>query len=104
MVMGYGDMESPSSVALVAANEQMHEAMLVSISCDHTVDFVRQMVPHHKAAIEMCSILLSEASTADVYLDELCANITRVQRAEVAWMELWLHERGHPVHTCRAAL
>ena len=30
-----------------------------------------------------------EGTTPDAYLEALCVNITRVQRAEIAWMSLW---------------
>ena len=46
----------------------------------------------------MCAVL-SESPEADGQLLELCTNITRVQWAEVAWMEKWLVARGHAVHS-----
>merc|ERR1719440_2135596 len=38
---------------------------------------------------------MSGGGNLDPYLVELCANITRLQRAEIAWMSEWLENRGH---------
>ena len=46
----------------------------------------------------MCEVLERHSPSADGFLESLCANITRVQRAEVAWLEAWLAARGHAVH------
>lgn len=124
MFMGCGELEAAE--AFVEANHRMHSGMTVSLTCDHTVDFVRAMIPHHKGAIAMCDVLgiegrrrrsgatgghdhgdghhdeggeaaEEEQAAPDPFLAELCANITRVQRAEIAWMSQWLSERGHAV-------
>jgi len=91
MSMGCGNLAAAKPY--VDANMLMHTSMAVSLTCTHTVDFVRAMIPHHKGAIAMCEVLVSE----DAYLVELCVNITRVQRAEVAWMSQWLDARDHAV-------
>merc|ERR1719161_591590 len=51
------------------------------------------MIPHHAGAVEMCEILRAHAHL-DTYLDALCVNVTRVQRAEISWMSQWLNARG----------
>ena len=91
MSMGCGNLAAAKPY--VDANMLMHTNMAVPLTCMHTVDFVRAMIPHHKGAIAMCEVLVSE----DAYLVELCVNITRVQRAEVAWMSQWLDARDHAV-------
>ena len=42
------------------------------------------MMPHHAGAVEMCAVLQDSIGDADAYLTELCANVTRTQRAEIA--------------------
>ncbi len=42
-----GDTSSPSSVAFIEANHAIYAGMGIRISCDHSVDFVRSMIPHH---------------------------------------------------------
>ena len=91
MSMGCGNLAAAKPY--IDANMLMHTNMAVPLTCTHTVDFVRAMIPHHKGAIAMCEVLVSE----DAYLVELCVNITRVQRAEVAWMSQWLEARDHVV-------
>ena len=86
-----GFVSTPSASAFIDLNHKMHALMAIEYSCDHSVDFVRMMVPHHAGAIEMCDILLE--TTKDDYLIELCGNITLTQRAEIAWMHDWLISR-----------
>ncbi|CAE8714208.1 unnamed protein product [Polarella glacialis] len=99
---GCGNLTCPSSKAFMAANAEMHKVMVVRLGCMHEVDFVRQMLPHHAGAIEMCNILNKTTQLSDPYLIELCFNITRAQRAELAWMSEWLLNRSQPLSaTCQ---
>ena len=91
MLESCGQLAYPAAVEIIEANNKMHSAMAVDISCDHAVDFVRGMLPHHEGAIAMCNVLMN--TTADDYLIELCGNITLTQHAEIAWMRLWLDSR-----------
>ena len=84
-----------SSAALIELNNKMMALMAVEYSCDHSVDFIRQMIPHHAAAIEMCDIVVE--ITEDEYLVELCNNVTLFQKAEISWMYEWLSERDTSV-------
>jgi len=94
-----------SSKRFIHANNEMHGAMAVKLGCQHSVDFVRSMIPHHAGAVVMCDILadtMAATRTQDTYLTALCANITRVQRAEIAFMHQWLDGRGMAVSaTCQ---
>ncbi|CAE7278654.1 unnamed protein product [Symbiodinium natans] len=103
MVMGCGDMSCQSSKDFMAANHEMHMAMMVDITCEHSVDFMRGMIPHHAGAILMCQVLANAtAGDPDPFLEELCANITAVQYSEMAWMSGWLRSNGKPVvATCQ---
>uniref|UniRef100_A0A7S1NL07 DUF305 domain-containing protein n=1 Tax=Eutreptiella gymnastica TaxID=73025 RepID=A0A7S1NL07_9EUGL len=98
---GCGNTTTWSSQAFIAANRDMHSGMAINYTCDHSVDFIRQMIPHHAAAIVMCEILsnatvggTTATAQPDAYLTELCANITQAQRAEIAWLSAWLAGRG----------
>merc|ERR1711971_534741 len=54
------------------------------------------MVPHHAGAVAMCEVL-HKSAVEDTYLSELCANITRVQRSEIAFLSEWLAARDKKV-------
>lgn len=90
-----GFTDTPQSQAYIELNHKMHDLMAVEYSCNHSVDFVRMMISHHAAAIEMCDIVLE--TTMDDFLNNLCANITLTQRAEIAWMHDWLTSRDYAV-------
>lgn len=94
MAESCGNLSTSTSQRLVEVNHKMHEKMAVKYSCDHSLDFTRQMAPHHAGAIDMCAILME--TTEDAYLIELCDNITLTQRAEIVWMSEWLEARDHP--------
>ena len=90
-----GNISKTSSERLIQVNHKMHDLMAVEYSCDHSVDFVRMMLPHHAGAVDMCDILVE--TTEDDYLIELCNNITLTQRAEISWMYQWLSERDEAI-------
>jgi uncharacterized protein (DUF305 family) len=92
MMESCGLVAYPSAVGLIEANQKMHSGMAIDVSCDHSVDFVRGMLPHHEGAIAMCDVLME--TTSDVYLVELCGNVTVSQYAEIAWMREWLENRN----------
>jgi len=105
MKHGCGETAAASSKEFIKANTDMHGGMGVRFSCDHSVDFTRSMIPHHAGAIAMCNILAKHTSAdPDANLNMLCANITRIQRTEIAWMSEWLSKRSHhrtaPCITC----
>ena len=94
-----GNLSTPSSQQFLAVNHKMHELMAVEYSCNHSLDFVRMMMPHHAAAVDMCDTLLD--TTQDEYLIGFCNNITMTQRAEVTWMYEWLEARDYePIAPC----
>jgi uncharacterized protein (DUF305 family) len=97
-----GNSTALSSEKLIEVNYKMHDLMAkISYSCDHRLDFVRMMLPHHAGAVDMCGILME--TTDDDYLIALCDNITATQRAEIAWMAEWLAARDlAPTAPCEA--
>jgi uncharacterized protein (DUF305 family) len=86
-----GNTTATSSVHFIHVNHVMHNGMTVKLSCDHSVDFVRMMIPHHAGAVAMCSVLQPYA--VDAFVTKLCANIERTQKAEIEWMHEWLEQR-----------
>merc|ERR1711998_582668 len=60
---GCGHTSSPSSKQFIELNYKMHFGMAVNFSCNHAVDFVRAMIPHHAGAVAMCEVLANHSGT-----------------------------------------
>ncbi len=79
---------------LLSSMDKMHSDMaLVKTSGDDDVDFVRLMLPHHQAAIEMAKTLL--ANGKDPQIRRLAQEIITDQQSEIELMQLWLKEHEH---------
>ena len=91
-----GELSSSNWSELLATMEKMHADMaLVKTSGDDDVDFVRLMLPHHQAAIEMAKTLL--ANGKDPQMRRLAQEIITDQQSEIELMQLWL--KGHEHRT-----
>ena len=78
---------------LISSMDKMHHAMSsVSPSRDTDEDFVRLMIPHHQAAIDMArtELLLGK----NPQLHRLAQEIITDQQSEIDLMELWLKKHG----------
>ena len=76
-----------------AIMDRMHAAMAeAAASGDPDIDFVRGMIPHHQAAVEMAEVQLRYGS--DPANRELALHIIEEQRREIDAMREWLRERG----------
>ena len=74
--------------------QKMHADMaVVKTSGDDDVDFVRLMLPHHQAAIDMAKTLL--ANGKDPQMRRLAQEIITDQQSEIELMQLWLREHEH---------
>jgi len=84
--------ESDSAWAeLQSSMEKMHLAMhSVAASGNSDVDFVRLMVPHHHAAIDMAKTQLLYGK--DPQMRRLAQEIIADQQSEIDLMNLWLKE------------
>jgi uncharacterized protein (DUF305 family) len=70
----------------------MHTAMAsVPPTGDNDVDFVRLMLPHHQAAIDMAKTLLAYGQ--DPQMRRLAQEIITDQQSEIELMQLWLRQR-----------
>lgn len=86
---------SPDWSELMGRMEKMHVAMgSVERSGDSDVDFVRLMLPHHQAAIDMAKTQLMYGK--DPQMRRLAQEIITDQESEIQLMQLWLkqHEPG----------
>ena len=83
----------PAWTAMNATMEKMHAAMAaVEPSGNSDVNFVRLMLPHHQAAIEMAKTQLLYGK--DPQMRRLAQEIVTDQQSEIQLMQLWLKQRG----------
>jgi uncharacterized protein (DUF305 family) len=84
--------EQPEWSELVASMDRMHSSMgSVKSSGDNDVDFVKLMLPHHQAAIEMAKAQLVYGK--DTQIRRLAQEIITDQQSEIELMQLWLKQR-----------
>src|SRR5437016_9471055 len=77
---------------LIASMDKMHMAMgAVKPSGDNDVDFVRLMLPHHQAAIDMAKTQLLYGK--DAQMRRLAQEIITDQQLEIELMHRWLKQR-----------
>jgi uncharacterized protein (DUF305 family) len=83
---------NPDWSELLGSMEKMHLAMgSVERSGDSDVDFVRLMLPHHQAAIDMARTQLMYGK--DSQMRRLAQEIITDQESEIQLMQLWLNGR-----------
>ena len=70
----------------------MHKDMNIDYTGDADVDFVKGMIPHHQAAIDMAKIELQYGK--DPETRKLAEQIIAAQEAEIAGMQAWLKTKG----------
>jgi uncharacterized protein (DUF305 family) len=77
---------------LIASMDKMHMAMgEVKQSGDNDVDFVRLMLPHHQAAIDMAKTQLLYGK--DPQMRRLAQEIITDQQLEIELMQRWLKQQ-----------
>jgi hypothetical protein len=108
----YAETQAPSSQPnadpnwseLVATMDKMHMAMeAVEYSGNSDFDFVRLMLPHHQAAVDMAKTQLLHGK--DPQMRRLAQEIITDQHLEIEVMQLWLkqHEPAQPKENQTAA-
>lgn len=92
---------NPAWASLMNSMKQM-EADMRSVlrSGDDDVDFVRLMLPHHQAAIEMAKAELMHGK--DPQVRRLAQEVITDQQSEVQLMQLWLKQRQLPAEVTPA--
>jgi len=82
----------PDWSELIASMDEMHMAMgAVMRSGNADVDFVRLMLPHHQAAIDMAKTQLLYGK--DAQMRRLAQEIITDQQSEIELMQRWLKQR-----------
>jgi uncharacterized protein (DUF305 family) len=83
---------NPDWSELGASMDKMHMAMqAVARSGNSDIDFVRLMLPHHQAAIDMAKTELLYGK--DPQMRRLAQEIITDQQSEIELMERWLKQR-----------
>ena len=82
----------PNWSELIASMDKMHMAMrAIKRSGNSDVDFVRLMLPHHQAAIDMAKTQLLYGK--DPQMRRLAQEIITDQQLEIELMQRWLKQR-----------
>jgi uncharacterized protein (DUF305 family) len=85
-------MGDPNWSELIGSMDKMHMAMTaVTRSGNSDVDFVRLMIPHHQAAIDMAKTQLLYGK--DPQIRRLAQEIITDQQLEIELMQRWLKQR-----------
>jgi uncharacterized protein (DUF305 family) len=78
----------PSSLAFNGIAARMHKDMDITYSGQPDVDFVKGMIPHHQAAVDMAKTVLAFGKDPEVR--KVAEEIVRSQEAEIANLQQWL--------------
>ena len=91
--MSMPDGMSEASKAYMEAMRKMDGPMMTALQAgDPDIAFVRAMIPHHQAAIDMAKAVLAHGK--DEQVKAWANQIIKAQEAESAEMQAWLKE--HP--------
>jgi uncharacterized protein (DUF305 family) len=83
----------PAWSELLGSMQKMHAAMAsIESSGNSDVDFVKLMLPHHQAAIDMAKAQLLYGK--DPQMRRLAQEIITDQQSEIELMQHWLKQRG----------
>ena len=81
--------EGTAGLEMEQAMEKMHTGMAsIKPTGDNDADFVRFMLPHHRAALDMAKAELTHGK--DPQMRRLAQEIVTDQQSEIELMQLWL--------------
>ena len=83
--------DTPSTKGYKSAMIMAMQAM-PKFSGDADVDFMKQMRPHHQAAIDMAKVVLVNGKDAET--KKLAQEIITAQEKEIAMIDAWLKKKG----------
>lgn len=78
----------PSSLAFHGIATRMHKDMDITYTGRADVDFVKGMIPHHQAAVDMAKTEL--AFGKDPEIKKIAEDVIKAQEAEIATLQQWL--------------
>lgn len=84
--------KGPSSLAFNGIMARMHQDMAITYTGNADVDFVKGMIPHHQAAVDMAKTVLAFGQDPDV--KKVAEDVIKAQEGEIAWMNDWLKKQG----------
>ncbi len=85
------ELDSPAWSELQQSMQSMHESMsLLKSTGDNDGDFVRMMIPHHQAALDMAKAELMHGH--DPQMRRLAQEIITDQESEIELMNTWLKQ------------
>lgn len=82
----------PSSLAFNGITAKMHQDMAITFTGNADVDFVKGMIPHHQAAVDMAKTVLAFGKDPDVR--KVAEGVIKAQEAEIVWLKEWLTKQG----------
>jgi hypothetical protein len=82
----------PSSEALNGLIAKMNAAMALPFSGNADVDFIKRMIPHHQAAVDMAKVVLAFGKDAEV--KKVAEDVIKTNEAEIVTMQEWLKKQG----------
>ena len=81
--------EGAAGLEMEQAMEKMHTGMAsIKPIGDNDADFVRLMLPHHQAALDMAKVEMTHGK--DPQMRRLAQEIVTDQQSEIELMQLWL--------------
>ena len=84
--------EGTAGLEMEQAMEKMHTGMAsIKPTGDNDADFVRFMLPHHQAALDMAKAELTHGK--DPQMRRLAQEIVTDQQSEIELMQLWFKRR-----------
>ena len=90
-MMPKGD-TGPSSQAYNGIMMKMHNDMAITYSGNADIDFVKGMIPHHQAAVDMAKTAIAFGKDPEV--KKLAEDVIKAQEAEIAQMKTLLQKNG----------